>query len=116
MNEQPEALRLADELENGECFDVGSCDVAYGWLRNDPTSEAADELRRLHEENERLRKTAMLTLCTLSCKYEIKHAVKAEREACAKVCDEIERGPAMMIEERHTARQCAAAIRARGET
>jgi hypothetical protein len=40
----------------------------------------------------------------------------AEREACAKVCDEIERGPAMMIEERHTARQCGAAIRKRGET
>ena len=51
MNDQPEALRLADELENGECFDVGSTSVAYGWMHNDPTSEAADELRRLHEDN-----------------------------------------------------------------
>lgn len=85
--------------------------------------QAPDALRKvvadrdaLQTENERLRKTAMLTLCTLSCKYEIKHAVKAEREACAKVCDEIERGPAMMIEERHTANECARKIRARGET
>ena len=85
MNDQPEALRLAYELENGECFDVGSCDVAYGWLRNDPTSEAADELRRLHAENERLRE-----------------AVLAEREACAKLA-----GP-------HLNGEIAAAIRARG--
>lgn len=55
MNEQPEALRLADELENGECFDVGATGVAYGWMHNDPTSESADELRRLHKENKRLR-------------------------------------------------------------
>ena len=58
MNEQPEALRLADELENGECFDVGSTSVAYGWLRNDPTLESAFELRRLHADNERLRRDA----------------------------------------------------------
>lgn len=40
----------------------------------------------------------------------------AEREACARVCDKVECGAGMMIEERHTARQCAAAIRKRGET
>jgi len=39
----------------------------------------------------------------------------AEREACAKVCETVECGVGMMIEERHTAQQCAAAIRARGE-
>ena len=39
----------------------------------------------------------------------------AEREACAKACETVECGIGMMIEERHTAQQCAAAIRARGE-
>jgi hypothetical protein len=43
-------------------------------------------------------------------------AVKAEREACAKACETVECGYGMMIEERHTAQQCAAAIRKRGET
>jgi len=40
----------------------------------------------------------------------------AEREACAKVCDRVETGVGMMIEERHTAAECAKKIRARGET
>jgi hypothetical protein len=38
-----------------------------------------------------------------------------EREACAKVCDEVECGSSMMIEERQTANECARKIRARGE-
>lgn len=42
MNKQPEALHLADEL------DVGDFDVLTNY-------EAAAELRRLHEENERLK-------------------------------------------------------------
>jgi L-fucose isomerase-like protein len=57
MNEQPEALRLAERLVGMEA----SSNDQY---------EAAAELRRLHEENERLRE-----------------AVAAEREACAKICD-----------------------------
>jgi hypothetical protein len=36
-----------------------------------------------------------------------------EREACAKVCDKVECGSSMMIEERHTANECARKIRAR---
>ena len=51
-DKQPEALRLADAIENGETFDVGSSGVVYGWVRDEPTFEAADELRRLHEENQ----------------------------------------------------------------
>lgn len=39
----------------------------------------------------------------------------AEREACAKVCDKVECGSYMMIEERQTANECAGKIRARGE-
>lgn len=87
MNEQPEALRLADELENGECFDVGSCGVAYGWMHNDPTSESADELRRLHADNERLRKTLKDLLHIPKCdgtketsakRLDIKRRAKAE--------------------------------------
>ena len=90
MKGQPEALRLADALENGQCFDVGSTSVAYGWMRNDPTSEAANELRRLHAESERLRE-----------------AVLAEREACAKMFD----GEVWAYDYR----EIAAAIRARNK-
>ena len=39
-----------------------------------------------------------------------------EREACAKVCDEVECGSSMMIEERQTANECARKIRARGQS
>ena len=45
MSQQPEALRLADALE--QQFPVGT---AHHYL----DGEAAAELRRLHEENERL--------------------------------------------------------------
>jgi hypothetical protein len=44
----------------------------------------------------------------------IARAVEAEREACAKVCHEVACGPSMMIEERHTAKECERKIRARG--
>lgn len=47
MSKQPEALRLADELENGHCFE-SQPQVVYGWITGDPTSDAATELRRLH--------------------------------------------------------------------
>jgi hypothetical protein len=40
----------------------------------------------------------------------VNHAIEAEREACAKVCDEREQ-PNL-----YGMRECAAAIRARGET
>ena len=50
-----EALRLADALERGDSYESHPC-VVYGWVGNDdPTTEAAAELRRLHAENERLR-------------------------------------------------------------
>jgi hypothetical protein len=105
MNEQPEALRLADELENGEYFDVGSTGVAYGWMHDDPTaSESAAELRRLHKENELLR-----------------DAVAAERVACAMVCEKMADNIYSNSHEdsqpmpHAVAKFCAAAIRARGE-
>jgi hypothetical protein len=44
----------------------------------------------------------------------VRRAVEAEREACARVCDEVACGPSMMIEERHTAKECERKIRARG--
>jgi hypothetical protein len=59
--------------------------------------EAAAELRRLHEENERLRE-----------------AVAAEREACAKVCEEYNKRQCYNDEDMSVANECAAAIRARG--
>jgi hypothetical protein len=44
----------------------------------------------------------------------VARAGEAEREACAKVCHEVACGPSMMIEERHTAKECERKIRARG--
>lgn len=85
MNEQPEALRLADELAIQNQYDFYK--VCEG---------AAAELLRLHAENERLRE-----------------AVLAEREACAKVCEARYMGD--NNREDMEARRCAAAIRARGE-
>ena len=57
LTEEQKALQLADALENGSTYDVGSS-VAYGWIKNDPTDEAAAELRRLHSEVETLRNLA----------------------------------------------------------
>ena len=55
-----EALRLADALERGDSYESHPC-VVYGWVGNDdPTTEAAAELRRLHAENERLREALRL--------------------------------------------------------
>lgn len=56
---QPEALRLAGALEDGELRDTGG-QVIYGWAVNsysgpeDPTEAAAAELRRLHALNAEL--------------------------------------------------------------
>ena len=62
MSTQPEALRLADALENGD--EYGSFgQTIYGWIIEngfgpvdayDPTHAAANELRRLHAENAEL--------------------------------------------------------------
>ena len=46
------------------------------------------------------------------CKSRVEAAVKAEREACAKVCDEYD---GSWYVHRIGAQECAAAIRARGE-
>ncbi len=62
MNEQPEALRLADALD-----DLMWEEILIGGVH---IGRASYELRRLHAENERLREE-----------------VKAEREACAKVAE-----------------------------
>ena len=91
MNEQPEALRLAERLVGMEA----SSNDQY---------EAAAELRRLHKENELLR-----------------DAVAAEREACAKVCEKMADNIYSNSHEdsqpmpHAVAKFCAAAIRARGE-
>lgn len=45
MNTQPEALRLADELETM---------LAHGYSSVSATQDAAKELRRLHEVNQEL--------------------------------------------------------------
>lgn len=98
MNEQPEALRWAAILEHQAQY-AGAADYKH---------KAAAELRRLHAENERL--TA---------------EIERLREACAKVCDEIEEGyhrregkkrPEERSDAETGAGQCAYAIRALQET
>ena len=90
MNEQPEALRLADELAIQNQYDFYKV-----------CEEAADELRRLYAENEQLR-----------------DAVIAEREACAAACEARKIIDPEYEYDRHYnqgAEHCASAIRARGE-
>ena len=52
-SKQPEALRLADELEDGDFYESHSRPV-YGWNKDAPCDDAALELRRQHAEIERL--------------------------------------------------------------
>jgi len=52
---------------------------------------------------------------TMCYRSELEAAVKAEREACAKVCEALKPfGPELAIQ-KATAEDCAAAIRARGQ-
>jgi hypothetical protein len=100
MSEQPEALRLADELDthahhamNGEAFYVAG--------------KAAAELRRLQAEIERLVELARADERSI------------EREACAKVCDRVVGGTDpddIHSDSQWAAFSLAQAIRARGET
>ena len=58
MNTQPEALRLAALIEESSVHDDSWSWVIYVEMKDskeDPTGLIADELRRLHAENERLR-------------------------------------------------------------
>jgi hypothetical protein len=57
MDYRKEANRLADALESGDTYDYGSTSVIYGWSAScdDPTSPAADMLRAMADEIERLR-------------------------------------------------------------
>ena len=102
MNEKPEALRLAERIELRDYYEF---DAALH------CPDVADALRRQHAEIERL-------------KAERDEAVKAEREACATVCEkqiksymskQYTTDPLGGFRERFAAEQCAAAIRARGE-
>ena len=53
--EQPEALRLADYLENGPVQKYDRYGFVTAWEDYCPCDEAAAELRRLYEENKTLR-------------------------------------------------------------
>ena len=97
---QPTALFLADILE-----DAGKpADIA---------EKCATELRRLHAENTELREeNAELRAWFEVESGQLKRAVVAEREACAKVCDAIAHEEIGMAYE-GIALDCAATIRAR---
>lgn len=73
MTEQPEALFLADELE-APVGTVVSCQV---------DKRAAAELRRLHEENERLGKLCdhfMGQLMVLRAEKQLREAINKAKE------------------------------------
>jgi hypothetical protein len=124
MSAQPEALRLADMLKT-RGLDAGST------VRQD----AAAELRRLHagiEAERESRQAAQIENEALKARIaradvELQRAVIAEREGCAKLCDEQARrslasaDKAQAVQDQkiyngaaQTAMWNAAAIRARG--
>lgn len=132
MSAQPESLRIADECEQS----------AKEWLQEVETrKQAAVELRRLHAENEALKKVAeaeresrqaaqieneALKARIARADVELQRAVIAEREACAKVCDseaaralanwrgDVPSNQPFWNGAENLVSGCAAAIRARG--
>lgn len=115
MKEQSKAERIASELDLIEAT-LRTCGVIH---------EAAFELRRLHAENTEIKTLNddlyRQGLAAINEKHELLDAaVKAEREACAKVVEEID-----IVEFEHcmvvhqdaakTLTNAAAAIRARNE-
>jgi len=100
MAEQSTALRLADWLED----------------QYDPThnqEDAAAELRRLHAEVNELKRT--LALQQQSYEREIQIEVEAEREACAKVCENDKRQAMDWMGASRPGGSFADTIRARGK-
>jgi len=103
MSEQPEAMRLANLLETD------------GW------PDAAAELRGMHERIQLLYEQLNEAEKQLDAQYKL--GMEAEREACAKLCEESgagyvnewnkKLGVADELEE--VALECAHAIRARGQ-
>ena len=79
MNEQPEALRLADELAiQDQCDFYKVCE------------EAALELRWLHEENERLRRDADRYRWLRDMIYDDRIIVAADRMLNGEALDDTE--------------------------
>jgi hypothetical protein len=100
---RPEALRLADEL--GRYY-------THLTVVPDINREAAAELRRLHAEVNELKRT--LALQQQSYEREIQIEVEAEREACARLCEELAAERPTTGAGKLIAQECAEAIRARG--
>ena len=116
MTDQPEALRVATKLDEDFSLDHVTTTVPY----------AARLLREQHAEIERLREQLRLANIDASNEAAENEALRrdaalaaaAEREACAKVCDDLE------LPEHYEGAwasgwsdgtdDCAAAIRARG--
>ena len=117
-------LELADALEkNGDgctCCAYASfeccCNAVWG---SDYTREAAAELRRLHEENVYFKDLYQSLVQDRNELFdELDKAVAAEREACAKVCEDLatdlfSKGA---DEDAAIAEKCAASIWNRSET
>jgi len=96
MSEKWDALRIAKWFEGG----YGGCEM-----------EAAAELRRLHAENKRLETLCYDYLGELERFAALVAA--AEREACAKVCEDY--SDKSDIDHESHGYACATAIRARGQ-
>lgn len=95
MSQQTEALRLADALH-------AESESSIKAVKYSTAKKSAAELRRQHAE------IARLTAENEALRSAVSEAVAAEREECARICDELQTVPA--TEPRH----CAADIRARG--
>lgn len=90
--------RLKDELRNWKKSFVG-----HVYVKNEDYAELVGKRDALKTDNERL-------------KAERDEAVRAEREACAKVCEQLVNPYAESVGSlRHATLACAAAIRERGQ-
>jgi len=103
--------QLIDLLEKAEMLKEESPGV-LGWH---PTMEKAGRFVELHRDY--LLSTEIHS-CHADCQrfacVQTRRAVEAEREACARVCEEYNKRQCYNDEDMSVANECAAAIRARG--
>ena len=104
--QQPEALRIADELENTR-IDGASAECFYTLCR------AADLLRLLHA---RVQEVGAVAKREHARVQELERAVADEREACAAACERLGYMAATVPSYAHAAyMDCARVIRARDD-
>lgn len=118
MNKE-EIIRMAREAANGgipretvrECYMLHAEELE----RFAALVAAADQQKRIAAQIENEELKAKLAASGVSERRAVREAVLAEREECAKVCDELaELNRKAMTDSMWQQEECAAAIRARG--